>query len=73
LSPWDIIHGSRQWRSRRPGSFVLSIFLLITNQFRSVQKMKLRKGRVISEDGAGGHLELTRISLDWCPTKRQKN
>jgi len=44
--------------------FYLSIFLLITNQFGSVQKMKLHKGRVISEDDADGRLEPTRISLD---------
>jgi hypothetical protein len=44
--------------------FDLSIFLLITNQFGSAQKMKLHKGRVISEDNAGGRLEPTRISLD---------
>jgi hypothetical protein len=47
--------------------FYLSIFLLITNQFGSVQKMKLRKGRenwMISEKDADGRLELRRISLD---------
>jgi hypothetical protein len=37
--------------------FYLSIFLLITNQFGSVQKMKLHNGRVIFEDEADGHLE----------------
>jgi hypothetical protein len=45
-------------------SFYLSIFLLITNQFGSVQKMDLPKGRIISEDDADGRLEPTRISLD---------
>jgi hypothetical protein len=45
-------------------SFNLSIFLLITNQFGSVQKMKLDKERVISKDDADGHLEPTWISLD---------
>jgi hypothetical protein len=34
------------------------------NQFGSVQKMKLHKGKVISEDDADGRLEPTRISLD---------
>jgi hypothetical protein len=37
-------------------SFYLSIVLLITNQFVSVQKMKLPKGRVISEDDVDGRL-----------------
>jgi hypothetical protein len=44
--------------------FYLSIFLLITNQFGWAQKMKLYKGRIISEDDADDRLELTRISLD---------
>jgi hypothetical protein len=44
--------------------FDLSIFLLITNQFGPVQKMKLHKGRAISEDDANGRLEPTLISLD---------
>jgi hypothetical protein len=44
--------------------FYLSIFLLIINQFGSAQKMKIRNGRVISEDNADGRLERTRISLD---------
>jgi hypothetical protein len=44
--------------------FYLSIFLLITNQFGSVPKMKLDKRRVISEDGADGRLEPIRIFLD---------
>jgi hypothetical protein len=45
-------------------SFYLSIVLLITEKLSPVQKMKLHKGRVISEDDADGHLELRRISLD---------
>jgi hypothetical protein len=44
--------------------FSLFIYLLITNQFGSVQKTKLHKGRIISEDDADGRLELTRISPD---------
>jgi hypothetical protein len=47
--------------------FGFSIFRLITNQFVSVQKMKLHKGtkeRALSEDDADGRLEPTRISLD---------
>jgi hypothetical protein len=44
--------------------FYLSIFLLMANPFGSVQKTKLHKGRVISEDDADNHLEPTRISLD---------
>jgi hypothetical protein len=42
----------------------LFIILLIMNQFGSVQKMKLHKGRVIFEDDAHGCLEPTRISFD---------
>jgi hypothetical protein len=42
--------------------FDLSIFLLITNQFGSVQNVKLPKGRVISEGDADDRLEPTRIS-----------
>jgi hypothetical protein len=53
-------------------SFYLSIFLLITNQFGSVRKMKLHKGRIISEDDVDSCLEPTRISLDWCPTEGQQ-
>jgi hypothetical protein len=45
-------------------SFYLFIFLLITNQFGSVQKMKLYKGRVISEDDFDSRRELAQISLD---------
>jgi hypothetical protein len=49
LIPWDIIRGRISWCLTRPGSiflsFYLSIFLLIRNQFSSVQKMKLHKGR----------------------------
>jgi hypothetical protein len=48
-------------------SFYLSIFRLITNQFGSVQKMKLHKGRkncVISEDDAGRRLEAAWMSFD---------
>jgi hypothetical protein len=37
--------------------FYLSIFLLITNQFDSVQEMKFHKGRVISEDHVDSPLE----------------
>jgi hypothetical protein len=44
--------------------FHLSLFLFITNQFGSVQKMKLHKGRVISDDNADGRLKPTGISLD---------
>jgi hypothetical protein len=47
--------------------FYLSIFLLITNQFGSVQKMKLHKGRencAISDNDADGRLERRLISLD---------
>jgi hypothetical protein len=43
--------------------FYLCSFLLITDQFGSVQKMKLHKWRVISEDDADGRLEPRRISL----------
>jgi hypothetical protein len=42
----------------------LSLFLLIMNQFGSVQKMKFHKGRFISEDDTDGRLDRTRISLD---------
>jgi hypothetical protein len=48
-----------------------SVILLITDQFCSVLKMKLRDGRVISEDD-DTRLESTRISLDWSPTKGQQ-
>jgi hypothetical protein len=47
--------------------FSISIFLLITNQFGSVQKMKLHTGEkilVISEDDADSRLEPTWISVD---------
>jgi hypothetical protein len=43
--------------------FYLPICLLITNRFGSIEKMKLHKGRVISEDDADGRLERTRVSL----------
>jgi hypothetical protein len=49
--------------------FRFFIFLLITNQFGSVQKMMLHKGRDVSEDHANRRLEPTQISLDGCPTK----
>jgi hypothetical protein len=52
-------------------SFYLSIFLLITNEFGSVQKMELHKRRVISEEDADGRLEPRRISFDSCPPKGQ--
>jgi hypothetical protein len=52
--------------------FDLFNFLLIMAQFGSIQKMKSRKGRVISEEDAEYHLELARISLDCCPTKGQQ-
>jgi hypothetical protein len=44
--------------------FCLSILRLMANQFETVQKMKLHKGRVISEDHADGRLKRTRVSLD---------
>jgi hypothetical protein len=50
----------------------LVVVPLITNQFGSVQKMKLPKGRIISEDYAGNRLELTRIHLiDALPKGRK--
>jgi hypothetical protein len=44
--------------------FDVSFFLPITNQFGSVQKMKLHKRRVISEDDADSCLEFAPVSLD---------
>jgi hypothetical protein len=44
--------------------FYLSIILLITNQFGSVQKMKLHNGGVICEDYVESRLEATWLSLD---------
>jgi glycosylphosphatidylinositol transamidase (GPIT) subunit GPI8 len=51
------------WKSRvtlDEGWFCLSLFLLITNQFGSVQKTKLHKSKekyILSEDDADGRLE----------------
>jgi hypothetical protein len=45
-------------------SFDLSIFRLIMNYFGAAQKMKLHKGRVISEDDTDNRLEPTQVSFD---------
>jgi hypothetical protein len=59
-------------------SFYLSIFLSFCRSrinLAQSRKWSFTKGEnnwVISEDDADGHLEPTRISLDWCPTKAQQ-
>jgi hypothetical protein len=54
--------------------FYLSVFLLITNQVGSVQKMKLQKKRTIPEDNADGRLEPRRFHwIDVLPKQRAAN
>jgi hypothetical protein len=60
------------WKYRvRPDDiwFYLLTVLVITNQFGSVQKMKLHTKRANSQDDADRRVEPTRISLDRCPAK----
>jgi hypothetical protein len=67
-------HHSRQYTATLEEIwFYLSVFFLIMNQFVSVSKMKLHKGRAISEDGADGRLEPTRISLFYVLPKGSKS
>jgi hypothetical protein len=44
--------------------FYPSIFLLITNQFSLIEKLKLHKGRVISADDVDSRLKPTGISRE---------
>jgi hypothetical protein len=44
-------------------AFYFSVFLLVTSQFGSIQKMNLHRGRIISKGNADGRREPARIRL----------